>query len=176
MNVDAKTQRVINALQDCCSVMDRDLNGLILIQPELAQAKQALEDFYLVDADFEEWNGEGLPPVGTFCTCGLLGRLEPAPLSQWREGDTIQCVAHVNLPNQEAFPLFWNARTYNASTLASNCYSPIRTPEQIAAAERQKSIESLAGTLLERTQCPSPYVWELAQKAYDAGYRKEVKP
>src|ERR1043165_4316246 len=41
------------ALRSCVAVMDRDLSGLALIQPELKEAKQALEDMYLVEAEFE---------------------------------------------------------------------------------------------------------------------------
>lgn len=94
-----------------------------------------------IDDEFVEivapaWTGEGLPPVGTDCACGLLGRLDPAPINQWREGETIKCVAHVFPQGGAPLPLFWNARTCTASTLASHCYSPIRTPEQIAADAR----------------------------------------
>ncbi|WP_312381196.1 hypothetical protein [Pseudomonas oryzihabitans] len=36
-------QQLITALRDCVSVMERELNGLAVIQPELRQAREALE-------------------------------------------------------------------------------------------------------------------------------------
>lgn len=132
--------------------------GWELIANDLGEFRWSTE---LVDVPRPiEWSGEGLPPVGTDCACGLLGRLDPAPINQWREGETIKCVAHVSPQGGAPLPLFWNARTCTASTLASHCYSPLRTPEQIAAEEALAEIEAL-------------YIEGGPAAVYDAGYRRQ---
>lgn len=159
ITVDLKTQKLINALTDCAKVMDRDLNGLELIQPELAQAKQALEDFYLVDAEFEPWNGEGLPPVGT--------KVEFFNNQEWVIVEilfltdiTILIRLTDELGHQEC------------SLHPDHCkFRPIPTPEHIAAQEREKAINEMSEASQGSHNWPDAFA-----KLYDAGYRKQVTP
>lgn len=163
ITVDLKTQKLINALTDCAKVMDRDLNGLALIQPELAQAKRAIEDFYLVDAEFEPWNGEGLPPVGTVCElrCNTGG---------WGE-------AEIKYHGRAICVWLWIRRDGNTDQVewAENPermeFRPLRTAEQIAAEEREKAIaEMIAICRMESTDT------RMVEALYSAGYRKQVTP
>jgi len=118
------------------------------------------------------WSGEGLPPVGTVCECGTVGAADPVPINQWREGDKIKCVAHIEIKGTSPLPLFWNERTFNASTLASHCFRPIRTTEQISADEREEFARTL---MLEMGKDPrdNPNSMNQARKMYDLGYRKQ---
>lgn len=103
----------------------------------------------------DRWGGEGLPPVGSDC-------------EYFDGGEWMRCevVAHRN----------------NAAVVLSDCYEPafvaqqelrpIRTPEQIAAEERERDIKQmisdthiLAGTMGNRRL--------MAEQLYDAGYRKQ---
>lgn len=107
-----------------------------------------------------QWNGEGLPPVGTVCECHLPGELTNN--YSWVEAKVIW---H-NGPTECAV-------VRSTSKLAwCDEFRPIRTPEQIAAEDRQRAIEDLGEWLSTNCSIPTPHLWEAAQKIYDAGYRK----
>lgn len=150
------------ALRSCVAVMDRDLNGLALIQPELKEAKQALEDMYLVDAELEPWNGEGLPPVGTWCEMR-------ADDGAWHEAEVIvhgkDRGTTIAIGQSEEI-LLW-------SRDGSDC-RPIRTPDQIAAEEREKAKMLIGQILIDNRGNSNEY--QVAGFIYDAISRKQVQP
>lgn len=104
------------------------------------------------------WNGEGLPPVNT--RCEYIDS----------DGQWIKCevVAHRN-----------NAAVilddhYECALVVSRELRPIRTPEQIAAEEREKAVQEMLSrfAIYDIPRVP----WEnLFNQIYDAGYRK-VEP
>lgn len=96
-----------------------------------------------------EWNGQGLPPVGTNC--------------EYRSNDGwLQCevVAH---RNNAAVVLNHH---YEADFVPPQDLRPIRTPEQIAAEERAKAIEEMC--FAEET-----LTVKQAKALYEAGYRRQ---
>jgi hypothetical protein len=99
------------------------------------------------------WNGTGLPPVGTVCEG--RGRLD----GEWRE---VVVLAHrigravVSFTDHER--LQW---------CESDELRPIRTPEQVAAEEREKAIHEMA-----KIVGWTPTNIDSCAKLYDAGYRK----
>lgn len=101
-----------------------------------------------------EWNGTGLPPVGTVCEG--RGRLD----GEWRE---VVVLAHrigravVSFTDHER--LQW---------CESDELRPIRTPEQIAAEEREKEIDAIK-TIIGSAANQGKIV---AEAICDAGYRK----
>lgn len=111
-----------------------------------------------------EWNGDGLPPVGTVC--------EAQTSRGWSRGTII---AH-GLPPKENLAvwqedgelIFWGVKEY---------FRPIRTPEQIAYAEkvwnderaRIKGTEEIYAVLFGHGGASRA---DLARAIYDAGYRK----
>lgn len=122
-----------------------------------------------VDALPAKWNGEGLPPVGANVEVVGLGEgYKPDSLKSWADGDKVECIAHVIMQgNSHLFPVFFNKRTIEFSSLRADVYRPIRTPEQIAAEEREVAICAMMEVCSElpcRQSCAD---------LYDAGCRKQ---
>lgn len=157
-----KTDLLYAALKGCIDVMERDLNGLSVIQPELKQAKQAIDQFELVDAEFEEWNGEGLPPVGLEieCTYDSWG--------YWLKGKVLCYGQKMIFMEQESSK--GDGKFEGSMNPDGIKFRPIRTLEQIAEEERDKAIAEMItylggdGDELRNTFA----------RMYDAGYRKQV--
>ena len=107
------------------------------------------------------WTGEGLPPVGTVCEAML-----PSMNHQWAEAVVVW-----HHPEHEGSAVV--VHSGGRLTGWSSAFRPIRTPEQIAAEEREKAIEVmiadtniLTGIMSDRRI--------MAGQLYDAGYRKQV--
>lgn len=115
----------------------------------------------------KSWNGEGLPPVGISVEVKNLDCASALPkgIEEWKDGDQVECIAHCIMQGGEhVSPVFFNKRTIQFSSLRKDCYQAIRTPEQIAAEEREKFIDELIKvTCIRRGE---------AGLIYDAGYRK----
>lgn len=118
------------------------------------------------------WNGEGLPPVGEKVeVIGLSGGYLPKSIEDWKDGDKVECVAHHAMQGDDVTPVFFNKRTFQFSGLRKDCYRPIRTPEQIAAEERENYIKKMLG---EPGVTSDDSVADFTCAAlYDAGYRKQ---
>ncbi|HBO0336517.1 TPA: hypothetical protein SHT49_002600 [Pseudomonas aeruginosa] len=114
-----------------------------------------------------EWNGQGLPPVGTVC--------------EWHESDgwaytESKVVAYTD---DGLFVCMQKPGRRPEVLRIDNCdFRPIRTPEQIAAAERWAAIQQMlafadvkygAGELMS----PKEYVETAVAALYDAGYRRQ---
>lgn len=113
------------------------------------------------------WTGEGLPPVGMVCEAGI---------------------PHVSGPNNETRSVIWiEGRVIAYHAIKDKTYAwfaeddgfyppgvfgfrPIRTPEQIAAEERQAAIKQM------QKDCACYANADLFADLYDCGYRKQVKP
>lgn len=111
------------------------------------------------------WSGEGLPPVGTVC--------EVYHCDEWLQGEVIahfqQRAGIVAAYTVEVGSI--GSGIKHLDSAIGECFRPIRTPEQIAAEEREKAIADI-GNLLN---CLWASEQEAAAFIYDAGYRK-VKP
>jgi len=170
MNQQQKIDKLAEALRDLVAVLSRDLDGLKLIQPELRQAEQALGCLDIVDAEVVTWNGEGLPPVGTVCEyrCGYVE--QPYEFSQ------CTVIAHFDGESGKrlaAFTYVGHDGVVQLGRGAPSLFRPIRTPEQIAADEREKVISQIAidalrgsGELINKEWCAN---------LHDSGWRK-VQP
>lgn len=111
-----------------------------------------MDSRYIERPEPEAWSGEGLPPVGTVCEA-------------WHNG-CAQGVVQVRYSG--GCMVLWNVKLKHEQCSASENYTfkPIRTPEQIAAEEREKAIEEMAriGTMADTPK-------SMAAKLYDAGCR-----
>lgn len=111
-----------------------------------------------------QWNGDGLPPVGTVCEYLLKTS------NQWHKCE----IRYHMIPSDfgELRAIVWNPNLKFDQISNSNWeFRPLRTPEQIAAEERDKAIEGmiadtniLTGIMSDRRI--------MAGQLYDAGYRK----
>lgn len=109
-----------------------------------------------------QWDGQGLPPVGTVCELRNLSLGVP---TEWS-------AAIIKFASRNVIVWDWDGEPavngLCASYICAVELRPIRTPEQIAAEERTKAIDELVKvTCINRGE---------AAKIYDAGYRKQVAP
>ncbi len=112
----------------------------------------------------DTWNGQGLPPVGTVCEYRHMIWPEYRPCE-------IRYISEESLvAYDDAQEQFY--RTYDM------LFRPVRSPEQIAAAERWAAIQQMlafvdvnygAGELMS----PKEYVETAVAALYDAGYRRQ---
>lgn len=118
---------------------------------------------YLHQRPRQAWTGEGLPPVGTVCEA-----LWNTARDEWFQ-------VKIFGANEHGQPVFrWEdgpeKYQYQAGTLTGPMghkhFRPLRTPEQIAAEEREKAIEEMAriGSMADTPK-------SIAAKLYDAGCR-----
>jgi hypothetical protein len=117
------------------------------------------------------WTGEGLPPVGTVCEMSLFAS------NKW---ELCLPVHYLEQPADHSDQVV----VYQDSLGGEVCYildppcsgsiqfRPIRTPEQIAAEEREAEIEVLR-VLLSKVACDD---YHAAVAVFEAGYRKQVTP
>ncbi|HHM9318326.1 TPA: hypothetical protein ACRNS5_004217 [Pseudomonas aeruginosa] len=104
----------------------------------------------------EQWDGQGLPPVGTVCEIkhrdiGWV-RCEIVAHKSFSCGDLTHAIAWID------------ENTLDQSQGVR--FRPIRTPEQIAAEEREKAIEEMC--FAEET-----LTVKQAKVLYEAGYRRQ---
>ena len=109
------------------------------------------------------WSGEGLPPVGTVCEVRLPNKPE------WKRV-TIKLY-------DEGLCVFRDERSLSVEMFHHMAFRPIRTPEQIAAEEREKAVDALCYEIIMHYGYPknAEQYRSLASKLHDAGYRK-VEP
>ncbi|ERW09406.1 TPA: hypothetical protein ACGCBD_002860 [Pseudomonas aeruginosa] len=100
----------------------------------------------------EAWDGQGLPPVGTVCEYY-------ADENTWRR---CEIVAH-----KDGKAVVWVNHAH-IWTSSGGILRPIRTPEQIAAEEREKAVGDMAMSIQG-----VPYQYPTLYALYDAGYRRQ---
>lgn len=118
---------------------------------------------------YEKWNGDGIPPVGTVCEYKLNES------GQWFECEIKYVLAGSN--ETETCFIAWceHLETDQFLSVESKTYSlylrPIKTPEQIAAEERENVLADMYGAVMGSSGIAGGL-----EALYDAGYRKtEVK-
>lgn len=121
----------------------------------------------------EEWNGEGLPPVGTVCELVRPNEMTDSFSDFLETGSRVSIIAHFqsNGGMVAAFTYQGCGKETQVDKGSEENFRPIRTPEQIAAEERKQAIYEMSmaanavGHMLG-------YTHELINCLYDAGYRK----
>lgn len=98
-----------------------------------------------------EWNGQGLPPVGAVCEYRHM---------IWPEYRSCE----IRYISEESLVAYDDAQEQFYRT-CDMLFRPIRTPEQIAAEEREKAIEEMCFAVETLTV-------KQAKALYDAGYRR----
>lgn len=112
----------------------------------------------------ETWDGQGLPPVGTTCI------VEPHN-TLWGFSSTSGHERKI-LAYHTDYVWLGNGDTPLETTRIDKVeFRPIRTPEQIAAEERRKSILHLANLLIDSRGKSNEY--SQAEAIFDAGYRRQ---
>lgn len=119
----------------------------------------------------KEWNGEGLPPVGTVCEALMPPRGICKADSPWI-WRTVE-VVKIGFPGSESECLVFDVE--NSAPAWLDQFRPIRTPEQIAEEERSNTINEII-KLWKVPPVGSQYnaAYEMAAAVYDARFRKQA--
>lgn len=117
-----------------------------------------------------EWNGTGLPPVGTVCDY-RWGR------DKWITVEVFAVKQNGSHKHAAIFDFDWNGVRDWSFSMDATQFRPIRTPEQIAAEERERAVQEMLRrfAIYDIPQVP----WDnLFKQMYDAGLRftEEPKP
>lgn len=136
---------------DCYTYVDGQQEGRVFSMKH--GEGWSLEEIRVVSSRPAEWNGTGLPPVGTVCE----GRARAT-----QEWSKVVVLAHRIGQAVVSFTDCERLQWCGVDDLR-----PIRTPEQIAADEREKAINEMA-----KIVGWIPANIDSFAKLYDAGYRK----
>ncbi|HHM4988857.1 TPA: hypothetical protein ACRL4Y_005503 [Pseudomonas aeruginosa] len=110
-----------------------------------------------------EWDGQGLPPVGTVCEWH-------GPNSDGPDGWVYTESKVVAYTDDGLFICMQKPSCWPVVQRIDNCeFRPIRTPEQIAAEERETGISEMQTI----TDGAGPTVYAKLSALYDAGYRRQ---
>lgn len=115
----------------------------------------------LLNAPPEPWTGEGLPPVGIEIEAMMRRNMHDC--YAWHRAK----VVHGPLPGSEGEVLAFCLETTSPAWVDE--FRPLRTPEQIAADERQAGITQMRKLVGSLNTHPFAELW-------DAGYRKQPSP
>lgn len=123
-----------------------------------------IEGVHAIHDGSPAWSGEGLPPVGTVC------ELRAHKLTDWS-------MAKIEFAYRNVIVWDWIGEPSMNGLCAAYAHNvefrPIRTPEQVAAEERESEIKAMADIYRD---APGLGVESGIAALYDAGYRKQVKP
>ncbi|HHZ8769584.1 TPA: hypothetical protein ACWL5R_002473 [Pseudomonas aeruginosa] len=123
----------------------------------------------------EAWDGQGLPPVGTVCEYRC-----PDNSCEPKDWTVVHVLAHANHGSDTAMLLAEDVSgepgtMYGRIWIPRTC-RPLRTPEQIAAEEREQAVQEMLaldeyphgqdrGGMMSRA--------DFCRVLYDAGYRRQ---
>ncbi|WP_313397093.1 hypothetical protein [Stutzerimonas nitrititolerans] len=132
--------------------------GIRAVSSEDYRALHGIADSWdFVERPAEPWTGEGLPPVGMEC------EVKNDINDGWDRVDEV--LAHTTIKGAVVAVFKRDDRVFYSP---ADAFRALRTPEQIAAEEREKAIDEIA-TILDG-------LWSSEREAagflYDAGYRK----
>lgn len=145
---------------------------------KLKPAKQALADAINQDGGWVEggdWHRNGeLPPVGEVCIFDPSGRTEFFDEKAINAiGKEVSIISHVKFNGAVVSVAVFMCDTGGVATVCTanqDCFRPLRT-------EREKAIDEMVGEFINYYGDPKggERYLGIAEKLYDAGYRKEVK-
>lgn len=159
-----------------CAYLAEDHATAIVTRAEWQAAVDAL---YPPLAIKEEWDGAGLPPAGTVCEwAGYTYAPEDPREPDLHVGDSVEIIAHFKDGDFDLAAFIFNPKKHNpvrgmawVNQGGPGCFRPIRTPEQIAAEDRDLAIAEMVAT----AKMATGFGQNVADHAalYDAGYRKQ---
>jgi len=132
----------------------------------IMRADFLLENLVPINQSPQAWAGEGLPPVGASCKISGRGLTLTACHPEW-VGETVEIIGHVQALNGTPLAAYMNQSGMIGGIGIAALFDPIRTPEQIAAEEREKAIAAMVE--VSKTGDDDE---EICAALYEAGYRK----
>ena len=123
-----------------------------------------------------EWDGVGLPPVGTVCEYEARPSGKGEPLFVTVEvkyvSDQSIVIICTDVPDGENKENIGVELALMNGIAMRGKFRAIRTAEQVAAEEREKAVFEIAHILIDNRHESAEY--HQAGRIYDAGYRKQV--
>lgn len=122
-----------------------------------------------------QWNGDGLPPVGTVCEFAGGTHCPEDPFDKdLKEGDEVTIIAHFRDGESELAAFTFNPRNLSRGNACveqgmHGCFRPIRTPEQIVADQYEEDAAEIAKILSDLKDADEIFI---AKTLLDCGYRK----
>lgn len=121
-----------------------------------------MDSRYIERPEPEAWSGEGLPPVGTVCELRNVS------------AGTCWAKAHIKFASRNVVVWDWDGEPAMNGLCTAYLHAleirPTRTPEKIAAEEREMAISQMAVIALAGDNQLVTKVY--LERLYDAGYRK----
>ena len=160
-------EREVSSIADDAGEAHDGASGAAVTRAEWQAAVDALNAPKVV-----EWDGVGLPPVGVSCEMSLFAS------NKW---ELCIPVYYLNHPTDHSDQVV----VYQNSLDGDVCYildppcsgsiefRPVRTAEQVAAEEREKAIKEICIDAGSPELTPGQL--KVAEKLYQAGYRKQVE-
>ncbi len=110
----------------------------------------------------QPWSGEDLPPVGAVCEV-------KNDIDGWDAVDEV--LAHTEIKGAAVAVFKRDDRVFLSP---ADSFRPIRTPEQIAAEDRENEVDALCYDIVSHYEAPkmSEHYLGLAKALHAAGYRK----
>lgn len=124
------------------------------------------------------WTGEGLPPVGI--DVEVFAEYSHPRFDRFLN-QKVSVIAHdvINGDPVAVFrmPVDGDDTEQDYHAMVAGSFRPIRTPEQIAAEEREAGVDGIRQAVSKSPNCKAHGLdWDVACAIYDAGYRKKVAP
>lgn len=124
-----------------------------------------MDSRYIERPEPEAWSGEGLPPAGTVCE--VLNNTLDRP--EWERCTILFMGKFKAIYESESC----HERVADVSESWMISFRPLRTPEQIAAEERDKAIDMMmADYEFTVGSCTHQLFRHQAERLHEAGYRK----
>lgn len=115
----------------------------------------------------QEWDGVGLPPVGTICMLNDCGAMNA--YYAHHAGKKLKIIAHATSSKGNILAVYMVIGEDEFHGLTDNLnFKPIKTPEQIESEERLHAIDEMLDFVV-----PGRLYREAMGLLYDAGYRKQ---
>ncbi|MFJ2455396.1 hypothetical protein ACIOWK_27290 [Pseudomonas protegens] len=109
----------------------------------------------VLDYGPKEWSGEGLPPVGTVCEFAGGTHCPDDPFDKdLKQGDQVTIIAHFKCGDFTLAAFTFDPKNPDRGMVQVEqgnygCFRPIRTPEQIAAEERDAELNEMIRSIKE---------------------------
>lgn len=115
-----------------------------------------------------EWNGTGLPTVGTVCE--IAASTEFLKVG-YPEGTKVKIYANFTDDRGVELAAFVDEIGKVGGVAIAKCFRPIRTPEQIAAEKRKAAVDEMRA-MFKFSDAQQEMLRAVCYSLYDAGYRK----
>lgn len=121
--------------------------------------------------DPSQWDGEGLPPVGSTCEHSTDDNKNDSADGGWKK---VKIVGHHQFHNDDYLCAVWVSGTDVNYSSEGEHFRPIRTAEQVDAEERETAIEEMVfGVCGCEPDGGNTSAFMMCGFLYDAGYRKQ---